>query len=144
MQYVRALDLLAWARSLLPWGSVGVLNLLPSFQVPCALSVRHTGILKLVDMDRGPCMQSAIPECAAKMQLTVLQNCVLQLQPDVPVSTDGTFCNPSRGAQSRGELLIAADLHGCVCQQQQQCSGPKGKEEHLGLQVTLLKRAALC
>lgn len=73
-----------------------------------------TGILKLAGMDRS-CADTgpAIQECASKLQLTVSQMCTLQLQPDLPVAADGTFCSPSRGAQQRGKWPNTV-CYGCV------------------------------
>lgn len=61
-----------------------------------------TAILKLSGMDPAcQAASSAIPECASKMQLTTTQLCTVQLQPDLAVATDGTFCDPSKGMQQR-------------------------------------------
>lgn len=76
------------------------------------------GILKLAGMDQN-CAHAAIQECTAKMQFAVSAGCTVQLQPDLPVAADGTFCSPSRGVQQRGERL------GPPAQEQQQlcCAG---------------------
>jgi hypothetical protein len=37
------------------------------------------------------------------MQMTVSPMCGVQLQPDLAVAADGTFCSPSKGGLVRGE-----------------------------------------
>ena len=71
----------------------------------CAGRYAGTGILKLVGMDPACASgSSAIQECTAKLQLSVSPMCMIQLQPDMPVAADGTFCSPSQGVQQRGEV----------------------------------------
>jgi hypothetical protein len=64
-----------------------------------------TGILKLSAMDENCQQLTTIQECTQKVQLTVSSGCMIQLQPDLPVAVDGSFCSPSKGVQQRGEQL---------------------------------------
>lgn len=71
------------------------------------------GILKLAGMDENCQQLLTIQECTAKMQMTVSQLCTVQLQPDLPVAQDGSFCSPSKGVNARGEgqqMLWRTDL----------------------------------
>lgn len=71
----------------------------------CSVSCAAQGILALAGMDQN-CAHAAIQECTGKMQFAVSAACTVQLQPDLPVAADGTFCSPSRGVQQRGERLV--------------------------------------
>jgi hypothetical protein len=106
-----------------PWAS---LLLVRGVDVQLCL-LAGTGILKLAGMDRS-CADTgpAIQECASKLQLTVSQMCTLQLQPDLPVAADGTFCSPSRGAQQRGKCktTVCSSCVPFIVLTEQQCSAP--------------------
>lgn len=84
---------------------------------PCcpasAVFAAAQGILKLAGMDDNCQQLLTIQECTAKMQMTVSQQCMVQLQPDLPVAQDGSFCSPSKGVNARGggqQVLWRTDL----------------------------------
>eukprot|EP00775_Hariotina_reticulata_P004275 gene4275-4529_t len=59
-----------------------------------------SGVLKLLQLDT--CRDAtALIQCAAKMQLSTSQYCSVQLQPEMKVADDGTYCEISKGVQSR-------------------------------------------
>lgn len=46
----------------------------------------------------------AIVECLGKLQISTSPMCSIQLQPNLKIASDGTFCEVSKGVLSRGEL----------------------------------------
>jgi hypothetical protein len=45
----------------------------------------------------------AIVECLGKIQMSTTALCSIQLQPNLKIASDGTFCEISKGVLSRGE-----------------------------------------
>ena len=63
--------------------------------------------MRLVNMDT--CSDSiALVECLEKIQMSTTALCSVQLQPNLKLASDGTFCEVSVGVLSRG---------GSACQQ---------------------------
>lgn len=50
----------------------------------------------------------AIVECLGKLQMSTSPMCSIQLQPNLKIASDGTFCEVSKGVLSRGAAAGAA------------------------------------
>ncbi|WIA40598.1 hypothetical protein OEZ86_013938 [Tetradesmus obliquus] len=72
---------------------------LPAFAV--AQCTQGTGIMRLLNLDT--CRDNiAIVECLGKLQMSTSPMCSIQLQPNLKIASDGTFCEVSKGVLSRG------------------------------------------